>query len=242
MVKLGSVLVLCVTFVTSAVSETCNETPSCSIFPNQDRGVVTLQSLTQKVQSKHWIMIYYTQFSSTQTYGKCNFRWHAPNSDQNVKRELMCYNFDLKECEDYERLVKRKTSDCSRGEENGVNTTMDAKFYSQDLDHYFWYDSCYEYDSDNKCTTRYLDLLVSKTRYSDSDDSELDLQGLPWHLIASDLKYHFNMDMSDDKMKFSWKGPECGFDGKLIETSGTGSVRQNILALFIAFSLYSLLF
>jgi hypothetical protein len=42
---------------------------------------------------------------------------------------------------------------------------------------------------------------------ADSNDSELDLQGLPWHLIASDLKTHFNMDMSDDKVKFSWKGP-----------------------------------
>ncbi|XP_053387470.1 uncharacterized protein LOC128551103 [Mercenaria mercenaria] len=129
------------------------------------------------------------------------------------------------------------SDDCSRASESNVTSKlMDAKFFSQNLDQYFWYDSCYEYNDANQCTIRYLDLLVRKDRYPDSDenDSELDLQGLPWHQIVSDLKNHFNMKISDVKMKFSWKGPECGFDGKIIhETSTATRGGMNVLALFL---------
>ncbi|XP_060574325.1 uncharacterized protein LOC132732007 [Ruditapes philippinarum] len=241
MLSLGIVLVLCASFVTSAVTETCNEMPSCSLFPNQDRGIVSVQDMIQEVQSKHWIMIYYSQFSTKQTYGKCNFRWNAPDSDQNIRKDLMCYNIDIEKCESFDQIVKRKVSDCSRVEEY-ENTKLYSKFYSQDLKTYVWFYTCYTSDEGNDCTAEYIDLLVSKNKFPDSSDSELDLQGLPWHLIATDLKTHFNMDMSDDKVKFSWKGPECGFDGKVIKTSGASNGRQNIVAFFVIMSLYTLLF
>lgn len=38
-------------------------------------------------------------------------------------------------------------------------------------------------------------------------DNELDLQGLPWHMISADLKNNFHVNISDEIMKFSWKGP-----------------------------------
>ncbi|XP_060588624.1 uncharacterized protein LOC132744032 [Ruditapes philippinarum] len=120
MVKLCIVLVLCASYMTSAVSETCNETPSCSLFPNQDRGVVSVEDVTQKVQGKHWILIYVSKISPLpQTYGKCNFRWNTPDSDQNIRMELMCYNSTLKECGNYERVIRRKVFDCNRAEEYG---------------------------------------------------------------------------------------------------------------------------
>ncbi|XP_045185180.2 uncharacterized protein LOC123543156 [Mercenaria mercenaria] len=129
--------------------------------------------------------------------------------------------------------VKRKADECNRGtEKNSMNSTMDGAFYSQDIDKYFWYDTCYEYNNTNQCTTRYLDLIVRKTLYLDTDDGELDLQGLPWHLIAADLKNHFNLEFTDERLKFAWKGPECGFDGQII-TSGEERRGLNITFLFI---------
>ncbi|XP_060567045.1 uncharacterized protein LOC132725873 isoform X2 [Ruditapes philippinarum] len=224
MVKLGIVLALCASFMTSAVSETCNETPSCSLFPNQNGGIVSLEDVT-KISS------------SPRTYGKGNFRWNTPDSDQNIRMEIMCYNFVLKECGNYERMITRKIPDCNRAEENGISRPMVAKFYRHDLDKYF----C-EYDNDNKCKTGLTDLPVSKSRYPDSYDSELDLQGLPRHPIVSDLKYHFNMDMSDDKMMFAREGLECGFGGKVIVTNGKNHDKQNFVVFIVSFFLYSLLF
>ncbi|XP_045184391.2 uncharacterized protein LOC123542551 [Mercenaria mercenaria] len=240
------VRVLEVDAVISFSSVNCTKSPNCSLF-NLGSNVVTMEDLQKEIENGVWAMIYYSEFDSKQTYGKCNFKWHVPNENNVVRRQVTCYNFDLEECEDYGQNVKRKVDNCGTAEENGVNAIMDAKFYSQDIFHYFWYDSCYEYDSNNECTVRFLDLMVRKKRVLSKPSFQavspysyrprnykkyqparqyrfrtpakqvLDLHGLPWDLISADLKNLIDLNIGEDFMKFSWLGPECGFDGKVIQ-------------------------
>ncbi|XP_053388103.1 uncharacterized protein LOC128551313 [Mercenaria mercenaria] len=240
--KIGLVFVVCVLLAEGIFAAgTCASSPDCQLFSNQDDGMVTLQDLSQKVAGQHWIMLYYTEFSDTQTFGKCNFRWNAADSEQNIRRELMCYNRQTNDCFDVGQIVTRRVDECSRGTENNATSIrMEGKFYSQDINQYFWYDNCCGYNEADECTLRYLDLLVSKNIYPDSLNGELDLQGLPWHHIAADLKNHFGMKFSDTRMKFAWKGPDCGFDGK-IKTSSASRGELNVVA-FVIMSMLTFMF
>ncbi|XP_045190700.2 uncharacterized protein LOC123547568 isoform X2 [Mercenaria mercenaria] len=199
-------------FVSAVVSDTCRESA---------KDIVTLRDLEEKVDRRDWIQIYVSEFDPQQNYGKCNVRWNEPDSNNIIYRQLVCYNFRFKDCEDFGRAVKRSVDECGRAEENGENTTMDAKFYSQDATQYLWYDQCYEYDAFGACAVRYLDLLVKASRIVYTKKQELDLFQLPWHLIAEDLNTNFDLDMSDFLLKFTWIDRECGYDGKGRPVSAT---------------------
>ncbi|XP_053402954.1 uncharacterized protein LOC123550166 [Mercenaria mercenaria] len=189
-------------------SSRCEKSKKCPFKVKSD--LVTLEDFKQKVVGEVWIGIFSSKFSANQSFGrKCNFGWNATDSDSGMA-ELFCYSLRTNKCENFSLTTIKTEDECGRIQENDVYSAAVAKLYSQDTDQYLWHDVCYRFNTDGECIFRYLDLLVKKWRGL----GELDLNGLPLHLIAIDMKTNFNLDFSGEIGQFSWKeGPECGLDG-----------------------------
>ena len=83
---------------------------------------------------------------------------------------------------------------------------MELRPYSQDPEKYVWLHICVEgYTQTYKtCNWGYLDLFVNDLRPGATGD--VDLTGLPWHLIDEDVRAITGMHLSDPGVKFIFKG------------------------------------
>ncbi|XP_053386952.1 uncharacterized protein LOC123542898 [Mercenaria mercenaria] len=198
--------------------DTCASTPTqnCSLFSYKSDLVSAQDLRNQNMTSGGWTMIYGSEFALKQSYGKCNYKWIPMESDNVIKRQHICYNNDLKRCESFDAFVTWVDDECGRVKEIEVNNTMTGTFFSQDVQQYLLYYMCFNQTSAGACAVRYLDIIVKDYRYKDSLDKELDLKGMPWHLLSADLKNNFGFEFSSQEINFHWKGPECNFDGTIV--------------------------
>ena len=80
------------------------------------------------------------------------------------------------------------------------------RFISQEPDKYFWWFDCNNGTvlSYETCVEKsYFELQVRDTR-PDGDGVEINLNGLPWHLIVQDFEDFTGLDFSDTRMRYIW--------------------------------------
>ena len=83
----------------------------------------------------------------------------------------------------------------------------ELRLYSQDPEKYVWIHICSEGNTQTyeTCKWGFLDLFVNDLRPGATGD--VDLTGLPWHLIDEDIRAITGMHLSDPApMKFIFKG------------------------------------
>ena len=80
------------------------------------------------------------------------------------------------------------------------------RFISQEPDTYFWWFDCNNGTvlSYETCVEKsYFELQVRDTR-PDGDGGEINLNGLPWHLIVQDFEDFTGLDFNDPRMRYIW--------------------------------------
>ena len=84
---------------------------------------------------------------------------------------------------------------------------VEFRYFSQAPDKYFWFMGCANgtTQSWDGCSLRFIDLLIPDNRPGQTE--KINLSGLPWHLIATDLKKITGMTFDDPSMKYIWQGP-----------------------------------
>ena len=80
------------------------------------------------------------------------------------------------------------------------------RYFSQAPDKYFWIFGCLNgtTQSWNTCPFKFFDLAIPDIRPGKA--GEINLSGLPWHLIAQDLRI-IGIKFSDPDMTYIWQGP-----------------------------------
>ncbi|XP_052223500.1 uncharacterized protein LOC127839258 [Dreissena polymorpha] len=167
---------------------------------------VSQQQFTSQIATGQWLILYSVFIGSPGAFSKAKYSWRVSGNSvtrTTVVSQTTCQtviaNYTLGEHLDPSGAA------LLREVFPGHKTEL---FYSQDPSKYIWMLLCRTPGpTPGSCTFGFFDLAIKDTRTNLTGD--LNLVGLPWDMIAADLRATRGLTFDNPVVQYVWTGTEC---------------------------------